>query len=69
MGKLSVDSDLDDGVARLGVAAIRKAIDDTRHAGRLGEDARAFLNSWRLDFWCGVAGLKSELVRRRVLDN
>ena len=66
MGKLSVDGDLDDGMARLSVAVIRKAIDDVRHSGRLGEDAREFLDSWRCDFWCGVAGIDFRLVRQRL---
>ena len=30
------------------------------------EDARAFLDSVAFDYWCHAAGLRADLVRRRV---
>ena len=52
-----------DGLKRLAIAVILHAIRDYHNGDK---DARSFLKSDRLDYWCKYAGLAAEVVRQQA---
>lgn len=54
---------IQDGLKRLAIAVILHAIRDYHHGDK---DAKSFLKSDRLDYWCKFAGLAAEVVRQQA---
>ena len=52
-----------EGLKHLAIAVILRAIRDYHHGDK---DARSFLKSDRLDYWCKFAGLAAEVVRQKA---
>jgi hypothetical protein len=54
---------IQEGLKRLAIAVILHAIRDYHHGDK---EARSFLKSDRLDYWCKFAGIAAEVVRQQA---